>query len=286
MTYQEFRPTGFRILPPIVKNLLIINLIFFLATITLQPSFGIDLIDILGLHYFQADKFNISQYITYMFLHGGFAHIFFNMFALWMFGNVLENFWGPKRFLIYYVVTGVGAALIHTVVLYFSINPVIQGIDNFLANPSIEKLQIFVSSHKFHVDKYLTNDMWLRFDQFRQNVALWGLNTDNFSVKSQVIQFMSDYREHFLNLPVVIGASGAVFGILLAFGMTFPNEYVYLYFALPIKAKYFVIGYAVLELWAGVVNRTGDNVAHFAHLGGMLFGLVLILLWRKRRFIK
>lgn len=282
MAYQEFRPTGFRILPPIVKNLLIINVIFFLATISLQQAFRVDLIDILGLHYFQAEKFNVSQYITYMFLHAGFAHIFFNMFALWMFGAVLENFWGPKRFLTYYVITGIGAALVHTVVLYFGIYPVIQGINDFLASPTIGQLQTFAGTHQFQVDKFITNEIWLKFEQFRHNAALWELNPENLNAKAQVIQFMTEYKEHFLNLPVVIGASGAVFGILLAFGMTFPNEYIYLYFALPIKAKYFVIFYAALELWLGVANRSGDNVAHFAHLGGMLFGLILILLWRRK----
>lgn len=203
---SDYSPQGFRMLPTVVKNLLIINLIFFLATLVLETrmgSTGLLITNMLALNPIGSERFHIWQLITYMFMHANFEHLFFNMFALWMFGYVLENFWGWRRFLFYYLVCGVGAAIC---------NLLVPG---------------------------------------------WNLT---------------------------VGASGAVYGILLAFGMMFPEERIYLYFLMPIKAKWFVIGYAAIELLTGLFSY--DNVAHFAHLGGMLFGLILILYWRKHPFSK
>lgn len=209
---------GFSFLPPVVKNLLILNVLFFLADVSLQTR-GIDLTRWLGLHYITAQDFYPWQFITYMFMHGNFSHLFFNMFALWMFGYALENYWGSKRFLVYYLITGVGAALIQTGVLALEIRSMTAELPPFAA-------------------------------------------------------------QHYINQIVTVGASGAVYGILLAFGMCFPNVPIFLYFFLPIKAKWFVIIYGVIELFAGI-GGTADGVAHFAHLGGMIFGLLLILYWRK-----
>ena len=225
---QRFSPNGFSMLPVVVKNLLIINALAFLAYYSFN-RFGIDFNDKLGLHFFKASGFRPYQLLTYMFMHANFAHIFFNMFALWMFGNVLENIWGPKRFLIFYLVCGVGAGLTQELVQYI---------------------------------QYTT-----QLAQYSQ-VNLGGN-----------IVSMDSY----LNLMTTVGASGAIYGILLAFGMMFPNSLIYVYFAIPIKAKWFVILYAVIELISGLGVTGSDNVAHFAHLGGMLFGLILILLWRKRQ---
>lgn len=205
-------------MPPVVKNLLILNVLFFLADISLQTR-GIDLTQWLGLHYITAQDFYPWQFITYMFMHGNFSHLFFNMFALWMFGYALENYWGSKRFLVYYLITGVGAALIQTGVLALEIRSMTAELPPFAA-------------------------------------------------------------QHYINQIVTVGASGAIYGILLAFGMCFPNVPIFLYFFLPIKAKWFVIIYGVIELFAGI-GGTADGVAHFAHLGGMIFGLLLILYWRK-----
>lgn len=274
---QQFRPGGFRILPPVVKNLLIINGLFFLATIATGSRFGFDLVDILGLHYFVAEKFRPYQFITYMFMHGGFMHLFFNMFALWMFGNALENIWGPKRFLIYYMITGIGAAITHYVVFYFQISPVLEAINGYLDNPSNESLNMFLNSNNFKVSSYAIQD---HFNMFRNEYNTL-INTDPAKALQLSIDFISQYRIDFLNAPVVIGASGAVFGILLAFGMTFPNSVIYVYFAIPIKAKYFVMIYGAIELFSGVWD-TGSNVAHFAHLGGMVFGYFILLYWKKR----
>lgn len=214
-------------LPPVTKNLIIINALLFFATFALQRV-GIDLTNLLGLHFFLAPQFKLHQLFTYMFMHGGFEHILFNMFAVWMFGRVLEQVWGSKRFLIFYIVCGVGAGLCQEVAQYAS---------------------------------YLID----------------GLNRYEMVNTSTGLISMSAY----LNLWTTVGASGAIYGILLAFGMTFPNQPIYIYFLFPIRAKYFVAIYAALELLLGLA-QTGDGVAHFAHLGGMLFGLLLILYWRKK----
>lgn len=221
---QQFSPTGFRVLPTVVKNLLIINVLMFLATVTLE-RFSIDLNGIFGLHFFKASNFRPYQIITYMFMHGNFGHLFFNMFALWMFGNTLENIWGSKRFLLFYMVCGIGAGLCQELVQYI---------------------------------------------QYATSLA----NYANVNLGGQVVPMAT-----YLNMMNTVGASGAIYGLLLAFGMMFPDSMIYFYFLIPIKAKWFVIGYAVVELISGLTGF--DNVAHFAHLGGMLFGLLLILYWRK-----
>ena len=223
---NQYSPTGFSFLPVVVKNLLIINAIMFLADIVLQ-RFGIDLNSTLGLHFFMASGFRPYQLLTYMFMHGNFSHLFFNMFALWMFGNTLENIWGPKRFLLYYLLCGLGAGLMQEGVQYIE----------------------YVTD----LSKYQT------------------VNIGNAIIS----------MDEYLNLMTTVGASGAIYGLLLAFGMMFPNSLIYLYFVMPIKAKWFVIGYAVIELLTGVFS-SGDQVAHFAHLGGMLVGLIIILIWKKK----
>jgi membrane associated rhomboid family serine protease len=244
---EQYRPSGFKMLPDVVKNLLIINGLFFLATIAAGKVFKIDLTDILGLHYFSSELFKPYQVITYMFMHGDFWHILFNMFALWMFGSVLENYWGSKRFLIYYFVTGIGAAVVNFIIIYFRIS-------------SIEALMTKDQIDLVYSEGYKLIQNNLNYTDIRGT-----LNA-------------------LINVPT-IGASGAVFGLLLAFGMMFPNALLYVYFAFPIKAKYFVIIYGAIELYSGIANNPGDNVAHFAHLGGMLFGIFLILFWKKKRII-
>ncbi len=255
---NQFRPGRFSILPPVVKNLLIINVIFFAATFFFQ-RLGIDLVDILGLHYFGAEKFKPFQLITYMFMHGSFGHIFFNMFALWMFGYAIENIWGAKRFAIYYLITGLGAALLHYGIFYLENASLISAMNDYLINP---------------------------YDVGVQEKLLSVLNpilTRPVLPGELTLDFVEGIKQTFLNQPVVVGASGAVFGILLAFGMMFPNSLLYLYFAIPVKAKYFVIVYGLAELYFGLADRGASNVAHFAHVGGMLFGFILIKYWRVKR---
>lgn len=272
---NDIRVGGFNILPPVVKNLLIINVLFFLAKIVGQ-KFGWDLDGWFGLHFFTASAYHPWQLVTYMFMHGDFGHLFFNMFALWMFGATVENYWGGKRFLIYYFVTGIGAALVHYAVLAFTLVPEMAVINQYLDAPSVENLTNIFQNHLIHVNE--KDDWYLAFhDAFRQ----LQLQPDNVDLLNQCTEFLMEYKEYYLNAHVIIGASGAVFGVLLAFGMLFPNSQIYLYFLIPIKAKWFVALYGALELFYGVTG-TQEGVAHFAHLGGMLFGILLILLWRKQ----
>lgn len=277
MSYEQYRPTGFRMLPPVVKNILIINGLLFLATIALANTFRIDLADFLGLHYFGASKFYPFQVITYMFMHGGFTHLFFNMFAVWMFGNVLENVWGAKRFIIYYLVTGVGAAVVHYIIMYYhDIAPVLNIVNEYLANPSLDKFIALQSKGFFTASADILNNYNAFVPTYNKLIA-----SDPAQALQATTEFMQQYKMDFLNAPNVIGASGAVFGILLAFGMMFPNSLIYIYFAIPIKAKYFVMLYGAIELYAGITNSQ-SNVAHWAHLGGMVFGFFLILYWKKK----
>lgn len=206
---SSYRPSGFQSMPIMVKNLLIINVVVFILRLVMR-NMNINLDLILGLN-FGNPYFKWYQFISYMFMHGSFGHIFFNMFALWMFGNLIENRIGPKRFLTLYLVGGLGAA----------------------------GLQILT--------QFLMADI---------PYGMW---------------------------PPLIGASGSVMAILFVFGFMFPNMMLYIYFLFPVKAKYFVAVYAVIELWMGFANNPGDNVAHFAHIGGMLFGWILVKYWGVRR---
>jgi len=244
---SEFRFNSYSLLPPVVKNLLIINGIMYLATIALRTR-GIELVQLLGLHYFTAQNFEIWQPITYMFMHGNFGHLFFNMFALWMFGAALENAWGEKRFLLYYMVCGIGAGLVQLLVTGLRIHFLAQNIPPDVIQMVSEGGTQILREGKNYIGE------------------LGALNLA-------------------INTPTV-GASGSVFGLLLAFGMMYPNSVIYIYFLLPIKAKWFVIIYGALELFLGVTG-TNSGIAHFAHLGGMLFGFFLILHWNKgNRFFR
>ena len=276
---QEYRPSGFSVLPPVIKNLLIINGIFYLATVVFEMKMNIDLTSILGLHYFFSEDFRPYQLITYMFMHGSFMHIFFNMFALWMFGNVLENVWGAKRFLIYYLVCGIGAVLLHYTVHYFEIRPVIQALNDYIADPSQDKFNFLIESKKIQ----LTPDMVQTLQPIYLDFKSQMLSGNTEKALQTSIDFVLEYKKEFLNAPVVVGASGSIFGLLLAFGMMFPNSMIYMYFFFPIKAKYFVILYGAIELFGAVKSSEGDNIAHYAHLGGMLFGFVLIKIWNRKK---
>ena len=269
---EQYRPARFRMLPPVVKNLLIINILLLIATFVLNSRFGIDLTEKLGLFYFESELFRPYQFITHIFMHGSISHLFFNMFALWMFGTVLEGVWGGKRFLFYYMVTGLGAAALHTFVNWWQISSLVEAATAYSNTPSPETFEIFVKDYfpgyyKQVYDKLL--------------VAWISAPKEPFYIEQSLI-FIKDLIAFKMDIPTV-GASGAVFGVLLAFGMLFPNSLLYIYFAIPIKAKYFVILYGILELYLGVMNQPGDNVAHFAHLGGMLFGFLLIKYWKDKR---
>lgn len=235
---------GFFALPPVVKNIIMINILMLLAYYAVRSVFAVDLNGILGLYFPKSDSFKPLQILTHMFMHANFWHLFFNMYALFIFGQVLENVWGPKRFLIYYLVCGLGAALVHETVIGFEYNKLVQQLGP-------EQLQLVI------------NDGAALLQQ--------GRTWDNPSMQS--LQLL-------LNTPTV-GASGAVFGILLAFGILFPNTQLMIIFPpIPIKAKYFVLIYGAIELYLAFA-QPGSNIAHAAHLGGMFFGYILIRYWRK-----
>lgn len=272
MVNSQYSPRGFTVLPPVVKNLLIINGLFFLAQLMFESVFKIDLVNYLGMHYFESSKFNPIQLVTYMFLHSTsqFTHILFNMFALWMFGYLIENVWGGKRFLIYYMVTGIGAAVVHMAVMYFSISNLQADAAMIMRAPDPTDFYNFIVRHFPYYENSLS-----------EFINAWSLQPANSDMINQASEYLNELIEIRKDVPTV-GASGAVFGILLAFGMMFPNTLIYLYFFFPIKAKWFVILYGGLELYLGIQNSVGDNVAHFAHLGGMVFGFFLIRYWNRQ----
>lgn len=237
-------PYWLRQIPPVTRNLLIINILIWLFCF-LIPGFGNWLVEHLGLRFWASDSFNPAQIFTYMFLHDprNFFHIGFNMFSLWMFGRILEQVWGSRRFFIFYMVCGIGAAFVQEIVWQLT---------------------------------------W--YHEYISNIAMQnGLTYDTMAAK------VAMHPGHFApgiaemkNMYVTVGASGAIFGLLLGFGFVFPNMPMYLMFIpIPIKAKYMVIGYGLIELYLSFSGQV-PTVAHFAHLGGMLFGLILLLYWRKK----
>lgn len=263
------RINNFSILPPAVKNLLIANCLFFLAKIVFTAR-GVDLDELFGLHYWEASSFHFWQPITYMFMHADFSHLFFNMFALWMFGASVENTWGGRRFLLYYFITGLGAAATHYLVIYWQIGGDIALLNQFLDAPSLDSFQYLAencTSERLRAP-LLNNLLFLQSHPDTQSL-------------NELISATVQMKDTFLNSYNCIGASGAVFGVLLAFGMLFPNAEIYIYFLIPLKAKWFVLIYGIFELLFGIAG-TADGVAHFAHLGGMIFGLLLILYWRSK----
>ncbi len=225
----DFRLGRSQVIPPVIKNLIIINVIVFLIQKTMERTGSGWMEDFFALQDIRSAFFKPHQIITYMFLHGGWMHIFWNMLILWMFGSILENYWGPKRFLTFYIVCGIGAALLHLLVVYQELTP---AFDSLSSVPIHEQLSIRADPH---------------------------MNINE----------------------ATLGASGAIFGCMVAFGLLFPNSLIYIYALIPIKAKWAVLAYVVYELFLGVQNNAGDNVAHWAHLGGGLFGLILVFYWRK-----
>ncbi|MDB5230617.1 MAG: rhomboid family intrarane serine protease [Chitinophagaceae bacterium] len=232
----EFRPGRFEILPPIIKNLIIINSLVFLAQYTMQAKGSHILEDLFALHTWQSPLFRPWQFLTHLFMHGDFFHILFNMFALWSFGSILENLWGQKRFLIFYLSCGFGAAFCHMLVLYFEN----QQLVNVFNSLSPGEQQYYYAGYTAKLNE------------------------------------------------ATLGASGAVFGCLAAFGYLFPNSIIIGFpIFIPIKAKWAVLLYIGIELFAALKSSAGDNIAHVAHLGGALVGFLLVYYWNrtnKRRF--
>ena len=234
-------------MPTVVKNLLIINGLVFLGMVSIRSTFGVDITQWLGLYFPASESFNPFQLISHMFMHGNFRHILSNMIMLWFLGSAMENHWGSQRFLIYYILTGLGASALQIGVNGYEYYTI-------LTQVSADNAQLVLSEGADLIQRNYNYS----------NPSMGALN-------------------RLLNTPMV-GASGAVFGVLLAFGMTFPNQVIYLNFFFPIKAKYFVIGYGLFELYNGF-SVSNSGVAHFAHLGGMLFGYILIRRWKKSKYL-
>ncbi|GEP95238.1 rhomboid family intramembrane serine protease [Chitinophaga cymbidii] len=268
---SEFRPGRFQMLPLVIKNLLIINGLVYLAQITLEKMNGYDLSALLGLHYWGSELFMPHQFVTHLFLHdpSTFFHLLSNMFALWMFGSTLENVWGPKRFLIFYMICGIGAAFCHMLVLTYDNIQLSNYVAAYFANPSFDTFAAF--QQKFEIQS------------LQSFYEAWSVRPAESPEMIKLGQYyLGEYLEVYRNMPTV-GASGAVFGVLFAFGYLFPNAMLFIIpIPFPIKAKYFVGFYILMELFLGFRNSAGDNVAHFAHLGGVLFAYILLKIWNKR----
>lgn len=258
----------------VIRTLIIINVVAYVLLLIAGEYAGNQPMKLLALHNWLSPDFRPWQIITHLFLHstGGVFHLFFNMLALWMFGSSLEQTWGPKRFVYYYFACGIGAALVHNTVVGFQLQPMIAAADLYLSNPSYTLFEQFISNHlPGSYDNEQINEFLVAWYNDRLNPG--------YITQSQV--FVNDVVEFRTNIPTV-GASGAVYGLLLAFGMTFPNAMILMLIPpIPMKAKYFVIVYGLIELSMGIRNNIEDNVAHFAHLGGMVFGILLIFYYRK-----
>lgn len=232
-----------------VKQLLILNILFFIGA-----QFVPQATDLLALHYFESDKFQLWQPISHMFMHGDLMHIFFNMFALVSFGSALEHFWGPKKFLFFYFTCGIGAALIHSGINYYYFH---DGLNTLVLNG------------------------------FKENEILNLINEGKFMTSWQAVLAPDTFENMIGALTPTVGASGAIYGLLVAFAFMFPNaELALLFIPVPIKAKYFVPGIVLLDLFSGVTGYSifGGGIAHFAHVGGALLGFIMMWYWKKNQF--
>tara|TARA_B100000953_G_scaffold70389_1_gene56692 strand:- start:195 stop:986 length:792 start_codon:yes stop_codon:yes gene_type:complete len=255
-------------LTPAAKNILIINgIIFILSDFIGLRSY---IIESFGMRYFHSENFQPYQILTYMWVHGGFGHLFSNMFSVLIFAPILERVWGSKKFLIYYLATGIGAGILYSGINYYENYSFEVKVKSYEQNPSPESFRKLVLNNS---SEYY-NQLYDFIDSYEQNPSN---SNDNLS-----IAYANDLLKVKSDVPMV-GASGAVFGILLAFAMLFPNmELMLLFFPIPIKAKYVVLVYGIYELWSEINRMPGDNVAHFAHLGGMLIGYLILKYWKRK----
>ncbi len=266
----NFRIGGFQSPPPVVKNIIIINVLVFLLQNLLEAK-HVDVNDMLALHFWQSPYFKWWQLFTHMFMHASLAHIFFNMFALFMFGSVLENILGAKRFVLFYLICGLGAALCHLSVLAFQFHQFHEAFMYYQQHPTLTEYANFLQK---------TN---ITHPAFGQLLSQWHDNPDCGNCVELSVRFINEINMARMN-EATVGASGAVFGLLFAFGYLLPNvELMLLFPPMPIKAKWLVTAYAAIELFTGLQNSADDNIAHFAHLGGMLFAFILLRLWNVRR---
>ncbi|MES2774466.1 MAG: rhomboid family intramembrane serine protease [Bacteroidota bacterium] len=275
----EFRPGRFQILPTIIKNLLIINVLVFLAQLvfdgtagsgSMTPSIG-NVANFFALHNIESPLFKPWQIITHMFMHGSLGHIFGNMFALWMFGSVLENLWGPRKFLIFYMICGIGAAAVHLGWLSWEYHSLLNDFAHFKDNPSPLNFKELMENKAFgSADPHRILELTRNWPSDPEEAKAYA---------SAVLDSSSVFIQEMMETPT-LGASGAVFGCLAAFGYLFPNTYIYIYFLVPLKAKWVVLMYMAYELLMVLQNSAG-GIARFAHLGGALVGFLLVYFWNR-----
>lgn len=228
-------------LPPVTFNFIIINILLYLVKLLFQYKYDIDISEYLGLRYYKSQEFHWYQLITYMFIHGNEVHLIFNMLSLWIFAPLLEMIWGTKRFMMYYFICGLGAAFTQYLFYYYSIAPYLDEFQDM--------------HHKI---------MEIPYQDVRQEL---------------LVQFNEKLDELYSRM-IIIGASGALYGLLAAYAVLFPNGVFYVYFVIPIKSKWFVLIFGLIELFTGVFIE--DNIAHFAHLGGMIIGLIIVWIWKRK----
>ncbi len=252
-------------LTPVVRVLLIINvLVFFITNESIIQQFG--------LHSFLSEEFSPIQLLTHMFLHGGLGHIFSNMIGLVVFGPMLEQFWGPKRFAFFYFFCGIGASLLFSGINYYEMNSLYEAVRDYRVEPTPENFVGFFTQHGGSL-----------YDQLTGFIDKFDAQPKNRQLIDGSLQIVNRYYVDQVNQPMV-GASGAIFGVIMGFGLLVPNTQLFLLFPpIPVKAKYLVIFYGAYELYSGVYQAQSDNVAHFAHIGGMLFAFILIKYWGSQR---
>tara|TARA_Y100001972_G_scaffold129224_1_gene195395 strand:+ start:2585 stop:3379 length:795 start_codon:yes stop_codon:yes gene_type:complete len=254
---------------PMVKYILIINVVILIVQSLLSLPFS----DWFGLRVVFAEEFKPFQFLTYMWVHGGMWHLFGNMFAVFIFGPLLEQFWGSKKFLTFYLICGIGAGVLFGVADFFEKYDLKQDTEAYLENPNPEDFKLFIFDHR--VPQRAIQELADFSDRYYEN-------PDNSQLVAQSKSYVAQIYDLFSNIPMV-GASGAVFGILMAFGMLFPNTQLMLLFPpIPVKAKYVVLFYGLYEVYAEFSRTPGDNIAHLAHLGGMLIAFIMIKYWQKK----
>jgi len=260
-------------LTPVVKNLLLINIVVFLID---DYLFDGALNRYLSFYSYLSDHFAPYQLFTYMFLHGGFMHLLSNMFGLFIFGPMLERFWGSQKFLKFYLITGIGAGIIYSLVNLYEFKQMESHANGYAQNPSPGNFFSFVRQHP--------PPSFSLASQLNDFAGEYAGQDESDQLDRKSIRFVNAIVQEIETLSSMLGASGAIFGILLAFGMLFPNTELFLLFPpMPIKAKYRVAFYGIYTIFAGIQRAPGDNVAHFAHLGGMVVAFILIKYWQSNR---
>lgn len=249
-------------LTPVVKNLLIVNGLIFLAQITFQNKFPVD--EWFAQHHFLSKDFRPHQLLTYVFMHGSFQHLFFNMLGLFMFGTKLEMVWGAKRFLTFYLICGIGAGLISGLATLVETYPVISDLNFLQDHPTARNFNMLLSKYD-----------WIRVGVNPAFTNLVNANPNAPGIGQEIISFV-DQAKTAATAGQMVGASGALFGILAGVAYLFPNDMVMIYLLFPLKMKWLVLIYGGIELWSAIQNNPNDQVAHVAHLGGGLVGFLIV----------